>query len=482
MRKKQTIYTADFVYVGKTHKEKYSVAVEDGIILESGKREVIKEQFPYAKEVRFRDAAIYPGFIDSHLHLNKIALTLTKINAEQIESFDALIKKINEDKYPISSVYNLDFNKISKSQWKTLFELKKPLFIQSTDEHSVFVNKALIKEKNIEIKETNGGEIVKEKGQFIGILKDNAIKNVEFLLHEVAGADALEKAENLLLQNGIVAATNFDYNLFDVLKSRESRVRIFQGIRCDKIDEAVENKLKTGSGNDYFRIGPVKCFLDGSLGSQTALMEEGIMKGLLTMPEEEFYRIVEKANKNNLQIAVHAIGSRAVHIALKAFKNSGITSMRNRIEHFQFLSEKDLPLMKETDFIASMQPVHFSDDKELLEKYIGKYKYAYPWKKVIQSGKVLSFGSDAPVASLSVIKGIETAVKRKEGGIKPDDAIIAYTEGSARANFYEKKGGRIVRGLNADFTVLNKKLSEEEDFDNIRVIATIVGGEMVWTA
>ncbi len=482
MRKKQIIYTADFAYVGKTHKEKYSVAVEDGIILESGKREVIKEQFPYAKEIRFRDAAIYPGFIDSHLHLNKIALALTKINAEQIDSFNALIKKINDDEHPISSVYNLDFNKISKSQWKTLFELKKPLFIQSRDEHSVFVNKALIKEKNIEIKEIVGGEIVKESGQFIGILKDNAIKNIEPLLNETADTGALKEAENLLLRNGIVAATNFDNNLFDTLKNRENRVRIFQGIRCDKIDEAIESKLKTGSGNNYFRIGPIKCFLDGSLGSQTALMEEGIMKGLLTMPEEEFYRIVEKANKNNLQVAIHAIGSKAVHIALNAFKNNGIASMRNRIEHFQFLSEKDLSLMKETDFIASMQPIHFSDDRELFKKYIREYKYAYPWKKVIQSGKVLSFGSDAPVASLSAIKGIETAVKRKEGEIELDDAIIAYTEGSARANFYEKKGGRIVRGLNADFTVLNKKPPEEGDFDNIKVIATIVGGEMVWTA
>ncbi len=481
MKKKQIIYSADFAYAGKTHKKKYSIAIEDGKIIESGKREVIKEQFPYAKETKF-DGALYPGFIDSHLHLNQLALSLTTTNAKQFNTFEGLKKAITECKNDTAYVYNLNFNKVSAPEWEELFKINCPLFIQSTDEHSVFINKALMKEKGVVIKEIPGGEIVKKNSKFTGILKDNAIKNVKNIVNRKAETEGIEKAEKLLLMNGIVAATNFDYELFNTLRERANKIHIFQGIQCDKLNDAIEQNFKTGEGSPYFRIGAVKCFLDGSLGSQTALMEENIFNGLLTIPEEEFRTIVEKANRNGLQVAVHAIGSKAVQIALKTFKEKGNPEMRNRIEHLQFINEKDISLVEKTDFIASMQPMHFSEDSELLQKYIGEYKYAYSWKTVLNLGKVLAFGSDAPVVPPSVIRGMECAIHRENGKIKPDDAITAYTEGGARANFYERYGGRIVRGLNADFSILSKPISEESKFTNIKTYATIIGGDIKWTA
>jgi predicted amidohydrolase YtcJ len=480
MRKKQIIFSADSVYINKTHKNKYSIAVEGTKIIESGKREVIKEQFPYAKEIKF-DGTLYPGFIDSHLHLNQIALLLSSINAQDFSTIKQLKETILGDKNNITYIYNMDFNKLTDDDFAKLFNLPHPVFMQSIDEHSVFVNNALIKEKNVSLKEISGGEIVQLNGKFTGILKDNAIKNVESIINRTADEKELNKAEELLLKNGIVGVTNFDYSIFSKLNSRNNKIRIFQGIKSDNLDKAIRTGLKTGQGNEYFRIGPVKCFLDGSLGSQTALMkEENLLKGLLTLSEERFREIVEKANKNNLQVAVHAIGSRAVEIALKTFKEKGMPEMRNRIEHLQFINENDIGLLKETEFIASMQPLHFKQDKQLLKKYIGEYPYAYAWKTVANTGKIVAFGSDAPVTEPSVIKGIETAISREGEGIKIDDAIIAYTEGGARANFYERAGGRIVRGLNADFALINKAFSEQGKFQNIKVYATIIGGEIRW--
>lgn len=481
-RKQQIIYSADFVYAGKTHKEDFGVIVENGKILEAGNRRFIKEQFPYAKEVKL-DGALYPGFIDSHLHLNQLALYLSSGNAEQCRNFKDL-KKLIYDKNAMF-LYNLDFNTISILEWKDLFKYDYPLFIQSTDEHSVFINSALIKRNNIDIKETSGGEVVKLNGEFVGVLKDNAINNVKDIIKRKTNEEELQNAKEYLLQNGVVAVTNFDSELFNLLKKESEgsspKLRVFQSIACTELDDAIKGNLKTGEGSKFFRIGAVKCFLDGSLGSQTALMQEGYFKGLSTLPAENFKKIVKIANENGLQVAVHAIGSKAVKIALQTFNNNGKEKMRNRIEHLQFINEGDLSLLRKTEFIASMQPFHYVTDREIFKKYIGKYKYAYAWKTVLSIGKTLAFGSDAPVVAPSVINGIKAAVGRNEEGLTTDQAIIAYTEGAARANFYERYGGRIVYGLNADFTLLSKPIVDGQNLEKIRVYATIIGGERVWT-
>jgi predicted amidohydrolase YtcJ len=488
-QKETIIYTPDFLYTNKVLKEKYSIYIEDGKIVETGKREAIKEQFPLSKEIKL-SGILYPAFIDSHLHLNEIALSLSSLNADKVNTFvelNNIIQSTDEDQIYF---YNLNFNKISKNEWMRLFNLKKPIFIQSKDEHSVFVNNAILNKYAIELKEVPGGEIVKHNGKFIGILKDNAINNVASIKNRQARKDEVKKAISYLHSMGISGATNFDFQLYNILseldREKELNLHIFQGIPCKELKTAISEKLKTGMGSKYLQIGPIKCFLDGSLGSQTLLMREPEFRknfnGLLTMDPQEFSEVVKLANKNNLQVAAHAIGSEAVHIVLETYKQAEKAEMRNRIEHMQFIAKDDENLIENTDFIASMQPLHYTADRELLNKYFTNgYTHAYDWKFLIDKGKIVSFGSDAPVVTPSVLIGMDSAVKRTEKRISGIEAFLGYTENAAKANFYERKGGRIIRGMNADFVLLNKPIKTHINFSTTEVITTIIGGRILWT-
>ena len=485
--KNRVLFSADYVYVNGTHKRKYGVLTENGRIIETGKREIIREQFPFTKEVKF-DGALYPGFIDSHIHLNMLAKTFEGTDARNFATTNEIKKVASSIDGEEVHIFNFDFNKATENEWELLFNnTNTPLIVISSDEHTVFVNRALLNKYEIAVKEYEGGVVAKRNGKFIGILKDRAIENVRFIIDKPASDESIRKAINYLLSMGITGITNFDYEIFDKLekadKNKELKIRTFQGIKCKLLDDAIKNSVKTGQGGTFFRIGPVKCFLDGSLGSQTALMNEKVpFNGMQTLTEEEFQQIVKKANGNGLQVAVHAIGSKAVDMALNAFSKSGKPEMRNRIEHMQFISEDDLSLIENTEFIASMQPAHYKYDKNLLQKYgLEDYPHAYDWAFLLSMNKTVAFGSDAPVVPPNVPEGIYTAIFREnEKNITLKDAVRCYTENGARANFFEKEGGRIIRNMNADFTLLNKPLTEDFDSERIKTIATIIKGEAVW--
>ncbi len=489
-REEKITYTAKFVYTNKTFKENYSIYTENGKIIEGGSREAIKEQFPFAREIKL-DGILYPGFIDSHIHLNELALFLHSYNGEALKTLGDLknfiIKNSNNDTIYIQ---NFDFNLLTKKDWQKLFEMPIPVFIQSTDEHSVFVSNTAIKKHKIEIKEYKGGEVVKRDERFIGILKDNAILNVSTIKNRHASKEEIKKTISYLHSMGIVGVTNFDYLIYDTLleidKEKALNIHVFQGIPCNKVNDLIKDKITTGPGNSYLQIGPLKCFVDGSLGSQTLLMKELEYKskfhGLQTIDEKELEHIVKIANENGLQIATHAIGSEAVHIVLDVFHRVGKSSMRNRIEHFQFLSEEDETLTKETEFIASMQPLHFNADKKLFEKYFPNgYPHAYDWQFLFDIGKIVAFGSDAPVVFPSVLKGMESAINREKEKASVTSIISTYTENGAKANFYERRGGRIVRNMNADFILLNKPIKKFTNFSTTDIISTIIGGKIIWT-
>jgi len=491
-RQKKITYTAKFVYTNRTFKENYSIYTENGKIIESGNREAIKEQFPFAREVKL-DGILYPGFIDSHIHLNELALFLHSLNGEAIKTFGELKNFIHKHSNKrITYIQNFDFNLLTKNDWQELFETPLPVLIQSVDEHSVFINNAALKEYRIKIKDREGGEVVKQNGKFTGVLKDNAIANVNKIKNRRASKEEIKKTISYLHSMGIVGATNFDFLIYDTLlemdKEKTLNIHIFQGVPCNKIKikDLIKDKIITGSGSNYLQIGPLKCFLDGSLGSQTLLMQEQEYKntfhGLQTIDKKEFEQIVRTANKNGLQIAAHAIGSKAVHIALEVFQKAGRSEMRNRIEHLQFLSKEDEALVKTTDFIASMQPLHFNADKKLFNRYFPNgYPHAYDWKFLFESEKIVAFGSDAPIVSPSVLRGMDSAINREKEKISAISVINAYTENGAKANFYERRGGRIVKNMNADFVLLNKPIKKFTNFSTTDIINTIIKGEIVWT-
>lgn len=460
-------------YKGSILKD-YGIKVEEGIIKEILPNSEISD----VSSTISVDGFIYPAFIESHAHVGEIANALAHVSGENL-SFTDILKEV--EKNETSFIFNVNFNHITREQFKHLFNLDRNIFMQSKDEHSVFVSKKLLKSHSIDYHTIDRKSLTFLNDEFIGIFKDSAINFVKHIKNIRIDDEVLSKVDEYFLSRGIVTVMNFDFYAKDHLKGR--KIRIVQGIAKDYLDDAIKEGIKTGISSDNSTYGPLKVFLDGSLGSQTAkMLNDTPFAGLLLMDEAEFEEIVRKANANGINVAVHAIGSEAVHVALNVFNKLKNLSVMNRIEHIQFIDKEDLPLLKEAPFIPSMQPIHAKSDVELYKKYMDGYRYAYAFNSVYKAKGVLVFGSDAPVEDASVFKGLESAVRHplfKEESIPLEVALKAYTEFAGPYNYIPKRG-IIENQYIADFIILKKEISLDNLLDN-EILAVFKGGEIVWT-
>jgi predicted amidohydrolase YtcJ len=259
-------------------------------------------------------------------------------------------------------------------------------------------------------------------------------------------------------------------------------------------------------GNDFVRVGGVKGFMDGSLGSSTARMFEpyvggGKNVGVFVTPPDAMGTMIREADKAGMSVAVHAIGDEANAVLLDLFaataKQNGPRDRRFRIEHVQHLRPADYPRFKDLGVVASMQPYHAIDDGRWAEGRIGPRRCAssYAFRSLLDHGARVSFGSDWPVAPLDVLAGIDAAVNRRTldgkrpGGWFPEqritvaEAVEAYTLGSAFAGFQEGDRGSIRPGKYADLAVLSRDIFAPAERDHIadtQVTLTIVGGKVVY--
>ena len=274
----------------------------------------------------------------------------------------------------------------------------------------------------------------------------------------------------------------------------------------EKLRDAVAAKTYGGAdgrGDEWLRVGGLKGFMDGSLGSHTAAFDEPFAdapkdRGLLVNPPEKMYEWIAGADKAGLQVMVHAIGDRAIGMLLDIYerveKENGARDRRFRVEHTQHLRERDIPRFAQLDVIASMQPYHAIDDGRWAEQFIGKrIATTYAFRSLLDAKARLAFGSDWFVAPATPLEGIYAAVTRRTlddknpGGWVPEqkiaveEALRAYTVGGAYASFDESRKGTLVAGKLADLVLIDRNLFEipEEQIRNAKVLTTVVGGKVV---
>jgi predicted amidohydrolase YtcJ len=258
------------------------------------------------------------------------------------------------------------------------------------------------------------------------------------------------------------------------------------------------------SGN-WIRFGYIKGFIDGTLGSGTALFHEPFddepdKSGLPMMPYEEFEERIVAADARGFQVGIHAIGDKANTWTLNAYEKAqqvnGVRDSRHRSEHAQVLIDEDIPRFASLGVVASMQPTHCITDKRFAEKRIGleRSKGAYAWRRLLDAGVKIAFGTDYSVEPLPPLEGIYGAVTRKDrmgeegDGWFPDqkltaeEAIELYTLGSAYAQFMEDRKGMIKEGYLADMAIFDRDFmtEPEEEIMQAQVDYTIVGGKVVY--
>jgi hypothetical protein len=275
----------------------------------------------------------------------------------------------------------------------------------------------------------------------------------------------------------------------------------------EKLRDVVAAKTygRDGRGDVWLRIGALKGFVDGSLGSHTAAFQEPFTdapgdRGLFVNTPENLYQWISGADKAGLHVLVHAIGDRANATLLDIYdrtaRENGARDRRFRIEHAQHLAPADIPRFAALHVIASMQPYHAIDDGRWAERVIGPVRITttYAFRSLVDAGASLAFGSDWFVAPPTPLEGIYAAVTRRtlddrhpEGWvpgqkITVEEALTAYTRGGAHASFDEREKGTIAPGMLADLTVIDRDLRTipAPHIRDARVMRTIVGGKTVY--
>jgi hypothetical protein len=271
------------------------------------------------------------------------------------------------------------------------------------------------------------------------------------------------------------------------------------------LDGAIEAGLRTGFGSSRLRLGPVKIFADGSLGSETAAMlapfeGSGENRGLLTIQPEELREGVARAARAGIACAVHAIGDRANRVVLDAFEATREdwrpAGLRQRIEHVQVLAAADLSRLAALGVVGSMQPIHCTQDMVLVDKLWGaRGRHAYAFRSLLDAGTSLAFGSDAPVETADPLAGLHAATTRcradgsPPGGWQPQErisvqeALRGYTTGAAYAAGLEAELGSLSPGKRADFVVLSQDVMARppETILDTRVTQTVFDGRIVYS-
>jgi hypothetical protein len=473
---------------------------------------------------------LLPGFNDAHVHFIDGGVQLDSVDLRYATSPEEFTKRI-ADRVKITS----------KGEWITGGDWDEekwtpphlptrqlidsvtpdiPVFVNRYDGHESLANSLALKLAGVTRDTPNptGGEIVKDAdGNPTGVLKDAAQSLVEDKIPPMSHERRLRAARralNYAARLGVtsVQAMSVDYDDIrvygELLDKGELTARIYAAPALSTWEDEANVGIRHAWGSSYLRIGAMKAFADGSLGSTTAYFFQPYTdapntRGLLNsgmIPLSKMRDRMMQADGAGLQLCVHAIGDQAISMILDLFtdveKAHGPADRRFRIEHAQHIAPKDFDRFAALHVVASVQPYHAIDDGRWAERRIGpeRIKTTYAFRTLLNKGVTLAFGTDWTVAPLNPMKTLYAAVTRatldgkNPGGwvpeqkIKLSEAVEAYTMGSAYAEFQEKEKGSITPGKLADMVLLSDDIFQLEPakIGDVRVDMTMVGGKVVW--
>ncbi|UCE66456.1 MAG: amidohydrolase [Candidatus Zixiibacteriota bacterium] len=524
MQNKKIFINGDFYLVRPGGKRAQAVAVENGIINAIGTNRDISHLWRRGyKKYDLQKKFVLPAFNDAHLHLAAVGNFSKQVDLDGVDSLHSAVSIIKKAAAKLKPGQWLKGRGWNKNLWGGEFPDKNvldkitdnPVALDSKDWHLLWVNSAALSCCNInrDTPDPPGGVIEKDDtGEPTGILKEQAVKIVYDRMPPLSyndKIDSITEAQKKLLKLGIAGVGDFDTwptvisELSELEKSCRLKLRICKMIYDNDFDEAVRSGFRTGKGSEHFRMGHLKLFSDGALGSQTALMfnpyrDSKNNYGVETLTQNQMEEFIAGAVKNGISVAIHAIGDKANFQSLNALgKYSGAFAKAGlipRIEHAQILRKKDVGLFRKFGITVSVQPIHATSDRDVADKYWGKRaRYAYAFRSMLESGANLAFGSDAPIENADPIAGIHAAVARKranddrpswypEEKIPVTKAIEAYTIGSAGACCFDDIAGSIEIGKRADFAVLSDDIvrMKPSDVYKAETLAAIIDGEFVY--
>jgi predicted amidohydrolase YtcJ len=504
-----------------------ALLLEAGRVRATGALEALRRQAPHAHIVDFGAAAITPGLTDSHIHITEWALARREVDLSAARTPEQAAQEVTRGQgrqsgwllgrgwnphhwggdYPVRAVLDAVVPAV-------------PAAFQSHDMHALWVNSRALELAAIdaETPDPPGGRIVREAdGSPTGVLLENAATLITRCIaapRDTEMIDAVLAAQAELHAYGITGIHSLPglhviepqpLRILQTLLERDRlRLRVLQHLALDRLDDAIAIGLRSGLGGEYLRVGGIKMFLDGALGSRTAWLQEpyegSTDRGVRVISENDFRQAVRRAAAAGLASTVHAIGDAAVALAFDVLTadEAQAGTLPNRIEHVQCCPPDRLSFAARAGIVCSMQPCHLMSDWQAADRHWGpaRTRSTYALRSLLQHQALLAFGSDAPVESCDPRLGLYAAVERRDleqqpaGGWVPqerialDDVLRAYTIGPARAAGAQAWQGRLAQDYVADFVVWERDpyLVESAELLSLRVLATYVAGEPVYRA
>ncbi len=510
------IFANGRVYLG-AGRFAHALVSRHGRVVATGDVAAVRREHPDAKLIDLRNGLMLPGFTDSHCHFLWWAVhQLWRLDLGEERTLDAALAKIDAYATALPEgawILGGRFDKNLWGRWPTRDELDRvsrghAAVLDSKDGHSRWANTLALRAARIgkETATPEGGEIERDaSGAPSGILRENALRLVDPVIPLPTDDErvaAVREGQRRALERGIVGVHDLDRPMrlalaaFHELHARSELVlRVGIGIEHELLDEALALGIRGGLGDEWLRFSNLKIYADGALGSQTAALEEPYegthYRGVLRVEPERLARDVRRAAGAGIAVAIHAIGDRAVRVALDAIEGAGgpRDGLRHRLEHVQLVRDEDVARFARLGVVASMQPIHATSDRDIADRHWReRCRRAYPWKSLRDAGVALAFGSDAPVEPIDPLLGMYAAVARKrptddapwyaEQRLSVEDAIAGYTIGAARALSREHELGTLEVGKWCDAVVLDRDIfrAPAEALLETKARATITAG------
>lgn len=509
---------------GKVQRFTGLVFDEDGKVVQVLARGEARPQVDYRLDAKGK--VMVPGMIDAHVHVMGIGfgqLTLDLSDTTSLEDALLKIRAFAEENPGRPWILGRGWNqeKWGLGRFPTAAELDtvvadRPVWLERVDGHAAWGNSLAIQTAGVSAKTPDpaGGKIIRDaKGTPTGVFVDKAAQLVEKDIPAPRPEDrdlALVKAQEVLLGYGVTAVADMGTTLADWNTFRRAGDEGRLQIRIMSYADGFET-LETVAGpeptvwlyDDRLRMGGIKLYLDGALGSRGAVLkapyhDDPGAKGLPLLSPTQLRNLMSRAAMDNFQTAIHAIGDAAnaeVLAAIEELSESYKGDRRWRIEHAQIVDPADLPMLGRHGIIASMQPLHQTSDRLMAEARLGPDRLdgAYPWRSVMSVGGRLAFGSDAPVEPADPWAGMAAAISRTDakgepfGGWFPQEtvsreaALAGFTADAAFAGFAEGRFGRLVPGERADFLLVDRDplLASPDEIRQTKVIEVWIGGVKV---
>ncbi|CAI85699.1 amidohydrolase [Pseudoalteromonas translucida] len=500
-----------------------TLVIKNGKVVKLG-GDTLKNSFPDAKLIDAHGNTLLPGLIDAHGHIIGLGNNLSQLDLRGALSIDEVTNKLkvfanNKQDWIIGRGWNQEL--WQKKQFPTAADLDKvvsdrPIVLSRIDGHAIWVNSKALELAGItaNTQSPEGGEIIKDEfGNPTGIFVDKAESLIKQFMPKPSKqtlSDSLDAAGNHLLSLGITSThdAGIDKTTWELYKERGELgnlplriVAMLSGASPD-----LKTMLKAGryqDANDFMSIRSVKVYADGALGSRGAALIEDYADrknhhGLMLETQQKLEELFTLSFKSGFSANTHAIGDKANHVVLDAYKNvfkaTGGILLRNRMEHAQIVTLDDIKRFKTLKIIPSMQPVHATSDMHMAEQRLSEKQLAgaYAWQTFLKQGSVIAAGSDYPIELANPFDGLYATITRMDHNQQPtqgwrasevlsrEDALRAFTLGGAYAAHQEFKVGSLEQGKWADFILIDKDYFKApvDELYKINVLQTWIAGKL----